>query len=112
MLTPGWLRFGGTLFVIMGTGIAGTLLYILWWMVGVWINNGDPNAKNHFTGTPLQAVGIFALLSAVIMFGVTYIAMGVWWILRGTRNPWILRAGWLGYLLMALAFAVLQLGMD
>jgi hypothetical protein len=108
MLPSGWLKFGGTLFIIMGTGIAGTLIYIMWWMAGVMLNNG-PDARDRFTGTPLQAVGIFALLSAVTMFGVTYVMMGAWWILRGTRSPWIIRIGMAVYFLLTFGFVILQL---
>ena len=108
MLSPRWLKFGGTFFVISGVGIAGTLIYIMWWMAGVMLHNGDPDARNHFTGNALQATGIFALLSAVAMFGITYVAMGIWWIMRSTRSPIIIRIGVLGYVLVTVGFALLQ----
>jgi hypothetical protein len=108
MLSPRWLRFGGTFFLISGTGIAGTLIYIMWWMAGVMLYD-SPDGRDRFTGTPLQAVGIFALLSAITMFGLTYVMMGIWWILRGTRNPWIIRIGMTLYFLLAFGFVILQL---
>ena len=107
MLPSGWLKFVGTFFVITGTGIAGTLIYIMWWMAGVMLHN-SPESVNRFNGTPLQAVGIFALLSAVTMFGVTSVAIGIWWILRGTRSHVIIRIGVIGYVLITVGFAILQ----
>jgi hypothetical protein len=107
MLPSGWLKFGGTFFVIAGTGIAGTLIYIMWWMAGVMLHT-SPEAPNRFNGTPLQGLGIFALLSAVTMLGVTYIAIGIWWILRGTKSHVIIRIGVIGFVVITVGFAILQ----
>jgi hypothetical protein len=112
MLPSWWLKGVGTFFVISGIGISITFLYIIWWMAGVMLHSGDPGAVNRYTGTRLQAVGIFALMSAVLMFGVTSLAMGVWWIMRTARNPWIIRIGIFVYMFVALGFAVLQFWMD
>ena len=108
ILSPTWVKFAGIFFAIVGAGIAGTLIYIMWWMAGVMLHNSDPGVKNHFTGTPLQAVLIFALLSAVAMFGLTYLAMGVWWIMRATRSALIIRLGVFGYAIVIVGFALLQ----
>ena len=108
ILGRNWVKFGGIFFLISGAGIAGTLIYIMWWMAGVMLHNGDPGAKNHFTGTHLQAVGIFALLSAVAMFGITYVAMGTWWILRATRSSLIIKLGVFGYVVVTVGFVLLQ----
>jgi hypothetical protein len=108
MLPSGWLKFAGTILLILGTGIAGTLIYVMWWMAGVMLHNSDPDAVNHFNGTPLTATGIFALLAAVAMIGVTYVAIGIWWVLRGTRSRLLIQMGVLGYLIVTVGFALLQ----
>lgn len=112
ILSSSWVRMGGIIFIVIGVGLTATIGYLMWWIARVMAHSGDPGAVNRFTGTPLQGVVIFAILSAVCMFGITYTAMGVWWLLRATRNPWILRTGWIGYLLIAAAYAIMQLWMD
>jgi hypothetical protein len=112
ILPSGWVKFGGITFVIIGVGLTATLVWLMWWIAGVMIHTNDPGVTNRYTGTRLQAAGIFALLSAVCMFGITYTAIGIWWIMRATRSHLLIRLGIAGYVVIMLGFAVLQWAAD
>ena len=56
-----------------------------------------------FTGTPQQALLILGLFGLVIVFGLSSIANGLWQIITGRRNKWIL---YLSFVLFALLLFV------
>jgi hypothetical protein len=63
-----------------------------------------PDASgSRFTGTTEQAQLILGLFGLIIVFGLTSIVGGLWQVITGTRNKWILYFG-VGLFLLLILF--------
>jgi hypothetical protein len=86
MLSRRWARrFGGVL-VVLGLVLTLGLGCLLWMLGPQLMNPGRSFGGTRFTGTPLQALGVFAILGGVFAFGATTMVYGVWQMSTGRRN--------------------------
>src|SRR5437773_3450555 len=93
----GWvLIFLGLVLV----GMMGTITFL----VAPTMLSGGASAGARFTGTPEQAILILGLFGIVIVFGLTCIASGLWQIVTGRRNVWIV------VLILGLTFLLIVAG--
>lgn len=111
MLSKRWARrFGGVLFVL-GLGLTIGLGYLLWILAPQLLNPGRSFGGSRFSGTPLQALGVFVMLSSVLAFGATTLAYGAWSMGTGRRNvPLVFRIFGVTGVAFALGVAALAIG--
>jgi len=80
----GWmLIFLGLLLVVMMGAITAFVAPLM-------LSTGGPESTTHFTGTSQQAMLILGLFGLIMVFGVVCIANGIWQIVTGRRNIWIM----------------------
>lgn len=102
-----WLRIVGPILILLGSAIAGTLGYIVYWMARTMMHSSDPGATERFTGTKLEATASFAIVLAVCMVGVMFVGIGVGQLIRATRSHMLLGVVKYGYVLVLLMYVVL-----
>ncbi len=93
----GWVLISLGLLLV---GMMGTITFL----VAPTMLSGDASAGARFTGTPEQAILILGLFGIVIVFGLTCIASGLWQIVTGRRNIWIV------VLILGLTFLLIVAG--
>lgn len=97
------IRRRGWVLILLGlvlVGMMGTITLIL----APTMLSGGTAAGARFTGTPEQAILILGLFGIVIVFGLTCIASGIWQIVTGRRNIWIV------VLILGLTFLLIVAG--
>lgn len=103
-----WLRIIAPILILLGTGIAGTLGYVTYWMATVMLRGNDPTASTRYTGNAWQAIAALSITTAVSTIGVMFIAIGVGQLFRATRSTSLIRFVTFAYFVALLAFAVAQ----
>jgi hypothetical protein len=103
-----WLRIIGPTLIVLGTGIAGTLGYITYWMATVMLRGNDPTATTRYTGNAWQAIAALSITTAVSSLGVMFMAIGLGQLMRATRSVYLIRAVTFAYFVALLAFAIVQ----
>jgi hypothetical protein len=88
------IRVRGALLIVLGLALAGGLSYLLVGIATVIRHSADPGATNRFNGSPAAAVGIFAVLSFVLLFGIISTVLGGWMLRYGWRNAKLKRIVW------------------
>jgi hypothetical protein len=88
----GWLQ------LLLGLFLVGFMGAITFSLAPIMLHAGTG-----FTGTPQQALLILGLFGLVIVFGLTSMVNGLWQIITGRRNKWIL---YLSFVLIALLLFV------
>lgn len=101
------MRITGPFFLLVGVGIAATLAYVVFFMARALLRN-SMSSTPRYMGSPLELTGAFAIVSAACFIGITFAAIGVWQILRGTRSHHLIRLGTYSWILVVVAFALLQ----
>jgi uncharacterized membrane protein YedE/YeeE len=97
------LRRRGWVLIFLGlllVGMMGTITFL----VAPSMLSGGASAGARFTGTPDQAILILGLFGIVIVFGLTCIASGLWQVVTGRRNIWIV------VLILGLTFLLIVAG--
>ena len=97
------IRRRGWVLIFLGlvlVGMMGTITFL----VAPTMLSGGASAGARFTGTPEQATLILGLFGIVIVFGLTCIASGLWQIVTGRRNIWIV------VLILGLTFLLIVAG--
>jgi hypothetical protein len=103
MRTAQGIRRRGWMLIVLGfllVGIMGTITF----MVAPKMMSGGAHTGAGFTGTPEQAMLILGLFGILIVFGLTCIGSGLWQIVTGRRNIWIV------ILILGLAFLLVIAG--
>ena len=86
MLSKRWARrFGGVL-VVLGLALTLGLGYLIWQLAPTLLKPGVSVGGTRFTGTPLQALAVFAVLGGVFAFGAAAMVYGAWQVSTGRRN--------------------------
>jgi hypothetical protein len=96
---PGRIRVLGWILIVIGTGLVVGMGYLIAVIYRIVQGSNDPAATTRFTGTPAQALMIYAVLGVVLLFGMVAVAGGAWQARYGTRNPHLVK--------MVLGFATL-----
>lgn len=83
---PQRLRIMGGIYLLVGSGLSAVMIYIIYVLAYVMQHSKDPGVKWRFSGTPLDMVWIFAVLSVPLLVGVTLVLTGLWQLRYGRRN--------------------------
>ncbi len=97
------IRRRGWMLIVLGfllVGMMGTITI----MVAPTMLSSGATAGARYTGTPEQAMLILGLFGIIIVFGLTCIGSGLWQIVTGRRNIWIV------ILILGLAFLLVVAG--
>jgi uncharacterized paraquat-inducible protein A len=95
----------------LGWVLAAMGLFLVLFMTGIMIlianimaRTGKPGSTESFSGGPLEAAMIFAVLGLVWVFGLTGLVGGIWQIKHGKRNRKLIRIIlWLGAAFLVIA---------
>ena len=101
---PSRVRALGWALMVIGTGLVAGMAYLIIVIARIIAQSDDPNATSRFTGTPMQALMVYAILGLVLVFGVVSVVAGAWQVRYGTRNPWLVK------LVLGLAAIFVSLG--
>ncbi len=82
-------RFGWTL-LACGIFISSLMGFVLYAIAPTILGAGKMSGGLRFSGTPEQGRFVLALLATVEIFGFTAICYGLWQILTGNRNKWVI----------------------
>src|SRR5262245_62012678 len=80
------IRVRGALSLVLGLLLACGMGYLIVVIATIIRHSAEPGATTRFTGSPAAALGIFALLGFVLLFGLISIVMGGWMLIYGWRN--------------------------
>jgi hypothetical protein len=105
MLSRRWARRYGGVLLVLGLALAGGLGFLLWHLGPQLLQPGRTFNGSRFSGTPLQALGVFAILGGVFAFGVVTTVYGAWQIGTGRRNMRVVY-GMIGVMVVVLAIAI------
>lgn len=86
MLSKRWARRFGFVLVVLGSVLAIGMGILLAMMSPLLAQPGAEIGGTRFTGTRMEALGIWAILAAVFVFGATAAATGAWQVATGKRN--------------------------
>lgn len=86
MLSKRWARRFGTLLLVLGGGISAVMAVVLLKLSPMLLNPGVDTGGMRFGGSPAQALAIWAVLAAVLVFGATAASLGAWQMVTGKRN--------------------------
>jgi membrane protease YdiL (CAAX protease family) len=81
------IRRRGWILIFLGLLLVGMVGTITFALAPSMLSAGSPG--NSFTGTPEQAYLVLGLFAVIITFGLTGIFSGIWQIVTGRRNIWI-----------------------
>jgi len=90
--SPATLRALGAVMVVLGGGLMAGMAVLSWVMYGVLQNSGDPRATTKFTGSESDIMFMFGIFGLLFFIGLTAFAAGVWQIVFGKRNLWLVWA--------------------
>jgi hypothetical protein len=88
------IRVRGALLIVLGVLLASGMSYLIVLIASILRHSKDPQAMTRFTGSPAAAAGIFAILSFVLLFGITSIVTGGWMLRYGWRPAKLKRLVW------------------
>jgi hypothetical protein len=97
------IRRRGWLLIVIGFLLV-AMMGAITFMVAPTMLSGGASSGVRFTGTPEQAILILGLFGLVIVLGLTSIASGLWQIVTGRRNIWIV------VLVLSLTFLLIVAG--
>lgn len=111
MRTAQGTRRRGWMLIVLGFLLVGIMGTITFRVAPIMLSSG-PSAGATYTGTPEQALLILGLFAIIIVFGLTCMGSGLWQIVTGRRNIWIVILIFvLTFLLLVAAGAVMR-GLD
>jgi hypothetical protein len=84
------LRRRGWLSVILGLVLVGMMGTITYRLAPAFQEASDSSARSGFTGTPSQGTLILGLFGLIIIFALAGLVNGLWQIVTGRRNAWIM----------------------
>jgi hypothetical protein len=87
--SPTKLRVLGGVLVGLGGLLMGGMAVLSWVMYGVIQNSGDPRAATRFTGSGSDMMFMFGRFGLVFFIGLTAFLAGVWQLIFGRRNLWL-----------------------
>lgn len=97
------VRRRGGMMIVLGLLLVGMMGTITFMVAPTMLTSGGA-AGGRFTGTREQTMLILGLFGIVIVFGIACIASGLWQIVTGRRNVWIV------VLILSLAFLLVVAG--
>jgi hypothetical protein len=86
LLSRRWSRRFGTILIVLGLALTVGMIVLLAKLSPLLLHPGTSVGGTRFTGTRAQALMIWGVLSAVLAFGATTTAYGVWQAATGRRN--------------------------
>lgn len=89
MKSPAALRALGVVLVVLGALLMGGMAVLSWIMYGVIQGSSDPRASTKFTGSESDMMFMFGIFALVFFIGLTAFAAGLWQIIFGNRNIWL-----------------------
>lgn len=93
MQTTKRIRFLGVVLTLIGLFLVGLMGTIAYDQAPMLLNPGSASRSgSRFTGTPEQGQKMLLLFAAVIGFGLMSIVGGLWQIVTGRRNKWMVIA--------------------
>jgi hypothetical protein len=105
---PHRLRIMGGIYLLVGAGLSGVMVYIIYVLAYIMRHSRDPGAKVHFNGNALQAVMVFAILSVPLLVGVTLVLTGLWQLRYGRRNLKLVKVTFVWFYLLIGASLLIQ----
>jgi hypothetical protein len=90
MQSKRWSRGFGRILLVLGMLVSGVMSVVLSALGPVLLHPGAPHAGIRFSGTPEQAKLVLGILGAVELFGITAICYGLFQIVTGRRNKWVI----------------------
>ena len=87
--SPAALRALGVVLVVLGALLMGGMAVLSWVMYGVIQGSSDPRASTRFTGSESDMMFMFGIFALVFFIGLTAFAAGLWQIVFGKRNIWL-----------------------
>lgn len=110
MRSSGQIRFLGVVQLVLGLFLIGFMGVITLNVAPLLLNPAPTAGGARFTGTSQQAQLILALFGTVILFGFGSGLSGLWQIMTGRRNKWVVFVVLgIGVALMVVAAALNQL---
>ena len=103
--SPSRIRALGWMLMVIGTGLAVGMAYLIVRIARIVEGSDDPGATTRFTGTGAQALMTFGILGLVLAFGIVTLTAGAWQARHGTRNPRLVKV------VLAFAAAFIAVGM-
>jgi hypothetical protein len=95
------IRVRGGILLVIGVFLMAMMSYISYFSFRSYAGLNGPNGSR-FTGTREEFIGIVALFGALILFGFISALTGVWQLIAGRRNKYLV---WLGLGLGVLLYA-------
>jgi len=86
MMTRRWARRFGAFLVACGLFISGLIGTVIYHVAPLLLHAGRSIDGTRFSGTPLQALAVAAVLAAVMGFGLTTLSYGAWQVATGRRS--------------------------
>ena len=68
----------------------GGMVVLSYVMYGITQNRNDPRAATRFTGSESDMTFMFGIFGLVFFFGLTAFVAGLWQIIFGRRNVWLI----------------------
>ncbi|MEO6365309.1 MAG: hypothetical protein ABIO38_04565 [Luteimonas sp.] len=81
-----WSRRFGFVLTLCGLFLTSLMGVVIHWMVPRLLHAGVDVDGSRFTGTEMQALGSFAVVGAVFVFGATALGYGIWQMATGRRD--------------------------
>jgi len=94
---PHRLRIMGGLYLVLGLGLSGAIIYLMVVLAGIIRHSSDPHATVRFNGTPLQVVMIYGILTFPLLVGFTLLVTGLWQLWYGRRNLKLVRLAFIWF---------------
>jgi hypothetical protein len=87
--SPTTLRALGTVLIVLGGALMAGMAVLSYIMYGVIQNSDDPRATTRFTGSESDSTFMFGIFALVFFFGFTAFVAGLWQVIFGKRNLWL-----------------------
>lgn len=104
-----WTRRYGWVLAVLGGLLTAGMAILLWKLSPMLANPGVTYGKTRFAGSFVQALVVWAVLGAVLAFGLTALGGGAWQVATGRRNlrvAWVLSTIFSGLAILASVLAV------